>query len=140
MPTNLLHVQLPRLMSQSQLKMEIERLTLGLAAGGSEHHLNAPQGHPHLHLLLTWAATVCRQHGCSVTDFSTSFASGKAICILVHPCPSPKALVAVVQTEATVLTFTDVRNWPLGDELLAIFSRPQEPKRMTADNHHMAWD
>ena len=91
MPTTKLDVQLPRLMSQSQLKMEIERLTLGQAAGGSEHHLNAPQDHPHLHLLLLWAATVCRQHGFSVTDFPTSFASGKAICILVHPCHPLKA-------------------------------------------------
>ncbi|KAK9844436.1 hypothetical protein WJX74_002496 [Apatococcus lobatus] len=79
-----LDLQLPRLISRRQLELEIVRLTRAVAVGEDECRFSVPQNHPHLHLLLTWAATICRQHQCTVDNFSASFASGRALCILVH--------------------------------------------------------
>lgn len=86
MLTGCLYAQLPRLISQRQLELEMERLNLKLPPDGNVHHLIAPLDHQHLRLLLSWTAIVCQQYGCLVTNFATSFASGKAICILVRPC------------------------------------------------------
>ncbi|KAK9868342.1 hypothetical protein WJX84_010700 [Apatococcus fuscideae] len=79
-----LDLQLPRLVSQRQLELETERLTMGRPQRGLELDLNVPQGHPYLQALLAWAAVICAKHGLSVTDFSSSFASGRASCLLVH--------------------------------------------------------
>ena len=76
-------MQLPRLVSQRQLELETERLTMGRPQRGLELDLNVPQGHPYLQALLAWAAVICAKHGLSVTDFSSSFASGRASCLLV---------------------------------------------------------
>ena len=36
------------------------------------------------HLLLTWCQAVCSCYDHKVTDFSTSFANGKTLCLLIH--------------------------------------------------------
>ncbi len=76
-------VQLPRLVSQRQLETEMDRLRLGHPKAGNELHVSAPLDNAHLQTLLMWAATICAAYGLSVVNCSSSFANGKALCLLV---------------------------------------------------------
>lgn len=68
------------------------------------------------HLLLRWSHAVCFSFGVYVEDFTTSFANGKAICLLVHYYhPSLIRLKDVLHAEdgaeAEVLHVNEQKNW-----------------------------
>jgi abnormal spindle-like microcephaly-associated protein len=86
------HWKLSLLLNKDQLKEEIGTIE---QLHGTQHHKPLVQaqadgksalseGKEELTLLLRWCQLICATYGVAVTDFTTSFADGKALCLLVH--------------------------------------------------------
>jgi Calponin homology (CH) domain/CAMSAP CH domain len=77
------HCSSQELLSVEQVQQEIERIEK--LRGVSQKAAPSPSAECELPtLLLQWCNVICRHFGHPVTDWSHSFADGKAVCLLIH--------------------------------------------------------
>ena len=89
--------QLERLVNEAMIVAEIETLgavpTTDLSDDGTRTSA----------LLLQWCGVVCARYECAIADWTTSFSSGRALCLLVHHYhPSILPLDAISDADATL--------------------------------------
>ncbi|KAI9984078.1 hypothetical protein PInf_005368 [Phytophthora infestans] len=84
--------QLQSLVDAQTMRREIENVVKRMSFRAKELFDNQQQSEPLLHtdehecytLLLEWCRAVCANYSVAVSDFSTSFADGRALCYLLH--------------------------------------------------------
>lgn len=80
----ILQFQLPQLVNAAAVKMEIERIEAAALPGKATALCIEGSTHEHVALMLHWVQTVCAQYNESVTNFTSAFADGHVLCLLVR--------------------------------------------------------
>ena len=87
---------IPAIINSKQIQKEIKLLMAGepeaaivelkasIAEDPTNSHLSAATTVPAISLLLQWCAAVCNLFNMRVTNFTSSFADGRALCYLIH--------------------------------------------------------
>ncbi|UPR03307.1 hypothetical protein HOP50_12g66360 [Chloropicon primus] len=80
--------QIPHLIKAPSLEVEIDRISDGKKIEDSyfdrDESLAAHAGERVINLLLKWAQTICAGHGLKIRNFTSSFADGHALCLIVN--------------------------------------------------------
>ena len=73
-----------KVLMAGQSKSAIAELEASIREDPTNSHLNAATAVPEVSLLLQWCAAVCNLFNMRVTNFTSSFADGRALCFLIH--------------------------------------------------------